>query len=85
MLQRLEGGLFNLQQTAGVLAYAAIFDAQHDAYAAAQRCLAAEQVRVVHTAVSALLIGGVVLMCGVRVAVFALQVVLKGSYSHLPL
>jgi hypothetical protein len=47
MLQRLEGGLFNLQQTAGVLAYAAIFDAQHDAYGAAQRCLAAEQVRVV--------------------------------------
>jgi hypothetical protein len=30
-----------------VLAYAAIFDAQHDSYAAAQRCLAAEQVRVV--------------------------------------
>jgi hypothetical protein len=29
-----------------VLAYAAIFDAQHDSYAAAQRCLAAEQVRV---------------------------------------
>jgi hypothetical protein len=47
MLQRLEGGLFNLQQTAGVLAYAAIFDAQHDSYAAARRCLAAEQVRVV--------------------------------------
>lgn len=42
--QRLEGGMFNQQQAACVIAYAAIFDPA--SYHIAQRRLATEQVRV---------------------------------------